>query len=104
MNEREHNKVQKTIRDWNQRLVLEPPQLIRDGHYMVLPQTFPYRISTMLSLGAWSQFNKAMNEREHNVHLLELLRPNNAPPFFEKWKQLLWSVFSNPFESVCNGV
>ena len=35
---------------WNQRFFSEPPQLIRDSHYMVLPQTFPYRISTMQSL------------------------------------------------------
>ena len=30
---------------WNQRFFSEPPQLITDSHYMVLPQTLPYCIS-----------------------------------------------------------
>ena len=34
---------------WNQRFFSEPPQLIRDSQYMMLPQTSPYRISTMQS-------------------------------------------------------
>ena len=29
---------------WNQRFFSGPAQLIRDSHYMVLPQTFPYNI------------------------------------------------------------
>ena len=38
---------------WNQRFFSEPPQLIRDSHYMVLPQTFPYRNSSMQSFKSY---------------------------------------------------
>ena len=38
---------------WNQRFFSEPPQLISDSHYMVLPQTFPYCISTMQSFKSY---------------------------------------------------
>ena len=34
---------------WNQRFFSGSPQLIRDSHYMVLPQTFLHHISTMQS-------------------------------------------------------
>ena len=35
---------------WNQQFFSE---LIRDSHYMVSPQTFPYRISTMQSFKSY---------------------------------------------------
>ena len=68
--------VQKTIRasqeddqgiliktsSWNQRFVWEPPQPIRDSHYMVLPQTFPYANTlcpTICAKANYSQKNKS---------------------------------------------
>ena len=44
---------------WNQRFFSEPPQLIRDSHYMVLPQTFLYRISTMQSFKSYKTYIKS---------------------------------------------
>ena len=46
---------------WNQQFFSEPPQLIRDSHYMVLPQTFQYRISTMQSFKFYLTFNIFLN-------------------------------------------
>ena len=34
---------------WDIQFFLEPPQLIRDSHYMVFLQTFPYRIPYFFS-------------------------------------------------------
>ena len=62
---------------WNQRFFSEPPQLIRDSHNMVLPQTFIYRISTMqsfksyLSLTMLHQWNVLVFKTSTNTQLPE---------------------------------